>query len=93
VDAVILARSKIDRALLMAELRTIRPMPFVVRVDFIPMAQVRWLTVPRLGAMRAFAPRDMAAVFETLESAQFAADELLGSVQADGATFTIEEAD
>jgi hypothetical protein len=66
-------------------------MPFVVPVDFIPVAQVRWLTVPRLGGRRAFAPREMAAVFETWKDAQAAADEMLGSVQSDGAKFTIEE--
>ena len=68
-------------------------MPFVVRVDFIPAAQIKWLTAPRLGGVRAFGLRDTAAVFETLMSAQLAADELLGSNQADGATFTIEEID
>ncbi len=68
-------------------------MPFVVRVDFIPVAQIKWLTAPRRGGVRAFAPREMAAVFETHEKAQIAADEMLGTVQAHGAMFTIEEAE
>ena len=64
----------------------------MVRVDFIPIGQVTWLTVPRLAGNRAFARRDMAAVFETRESAESAIDELAGSVQAHGVKFTIEDA-
>ena len=48
---------------------------------------------PALGGIRAFGPRDLGAVFELRESAQAAADELLGSVQAHGATFIVESAD
>lgn len=66
-------------------------MSFVVRVDFVPISEVRWLTGPRLGGRRTFAPREMAVVFETRESAQAAADELLVSFHAQGATFTVEE--
>ncbi len=68
-------------------------MPYVVMVQFVPVAEIRWLTVPRLAGKRAFAPRDMAAVFDTRAGADAAADELLGTLQAHGATFTVQEID
>ncbi|HET6329137.1 MAG TPA: hypothetical protein VFG04_30920 [Planctomycetaceae bacterium] len=68
-------------------------MSFVVRVDFVRVAEVRWLMGPRLGGMRAFAQREMAAIFETREIAQDAADEMLRSFQTQSATFTVEATD
>jgi hypothetical protein len=67
-------------------------MPFVVKAEF-AVGPEKWLTVPRLKGVRAFADRDMADVFESQEKAATAIGEMMLSGSSQGAAFTVEETD
>jgi hypothetical protein len=57
-----------------------------------PTGHAKWLTTPKRHGLRTFGPRELAAVFETVEEAQAAIGATRRHEACDGITFTTEPA-
>jgi hypothetical protein len=67
-------------------------MPFVVKAVF-PTGQTAWLRVARGAGGWSFAPREIAEVFKTRDSAVGAIGEVVLSHRVHGVRFSVEAAD
>jgi hypothetical protein len=66
-------------------------MPFIAKAVG-PTGHAKWLTAPKRHGLRTFGPRELAAVFESIEEAQTAIGATILHEPCDGITFVAEPA-